>query len=98
VKLHSPYFDSKTSVFNDDLVLEPGQTKKQLDDWISDAPTPRIESINKAIKYSTIDTTLNLCIAFFINAAILIVAAANFNTRSLFDVADIQVCFKLLKR
>jgi len=36
------------------------------------------ESIRKAIKYNTIDTSVNLSVAFFINAAILVLAAIVF--------------------
>lgn len=49
-----------------------------------------------AIKFATIDSTASLLIAFFINAAILIVAAASFNTTGHRDVADIMDAHKLL--
>ncbi|MCD6012572.1 MAG: divalent metal cation transporter [Flavipsychrobacter sp.] len=49
-----------------------------------------------AIKFATIDSTVSLLFAFFINAAILIVAAATFHTSGYHDVADITVAYKLL--
>ena len=49
-----------------------------------------------AIKFATIDSTISLLFAFFINAAILIVAAATFHTSGHQEVADITVAYKLL--
>ncbi len=49
-----------------------------------------------AIKFATIDSTVALLFAFFINAAILIVAGAAFHTSGHTDVADITVAYKLL--
>src|SRR3954467_11589789 len=50
----------------------------------------------EAIKFATIDSTVALMFALFINAAILIVAAATFYTRGRTDVAEIQEAYKLL--
>lgn len=50
----------------------------------------------EAIKFATIDSTIALSFALFINAAILIVAAATFYTRGRNDVAEIQDAYKLL--
>ncbi|SRR5581483_2074133 len=50
----------------------------------------------EAIKFATIDSTVALMFALFINAAILIVAAATFHTRGQNDVAEIQDAYKLL--
>ncbi len=50
----------------------------------------------EAIKFATIDSTVALMFALFINAAILIVAAATFYTRGRSDVAEIQEAYKLL--
>ncbi len=50
----------------------------------------------EAIKFATIDSTVALMFALFINAAILIVAAATFYTRGRTDVAEIQDAYKLL--
>ncbi len=50
----------------------------------------------EAIKFATIDSTVALMFALFINAAILIVAAATFYTRARNDVAEIQEAYKLL--
>lgn len=49
-----------------------------------------------AIKYATIDSTISLALAFFINAAILILAAATFHTTGNSQVADINEAYKLL--
>ena len=54
------------------------------------------EGKKKAIKFATIDSTVSLLIAFFINAAILIVAAATFHTSGHKEVADIMDAHKLL--
>ncbi len=49
-----------------------------------------------AIKFATIDSTLALLFAFFINAAILILAAATFHGTSHENVADIHDAYALL--
>lgn len=49
-----------------------------------------------AIKYATIDSTASLFIAFFINAAILIMAAATFHFSNNQHVADITDAYLLL--
>ena len=49
-----------------------------------------------AIKFATIDSSISLLLAFFINAAILIVAAATFHTTGYQDVADIHNAHRLL--
>jgi manganese transport protein len=50
----------------------------------------------EAIFFGTIDSTVALFFALFINAAILVVAAATFYTRGHHDVAEIQDAYKLL--
>ena len=50
----------------------------------------------EAIKFATIDSTLALMFALFINAAILIVSAATFHARGRHDVAEIQDAYQLL--
>jgi manganese transport protein len=50
----------------------------------------------EAIRFGTIDSTVALSIALFVNAAILIVAAATFYRRGYNQVAEIQDAFKLL--
>jgi manganese transport protein len=50
----------------------------------------------EAIFFGTIDSTLALCFALFINAAILIVAAATFYRNGHQEVAEIQDAYKLL--
>ncbi|MFO1513934.1 MAG: Nramp family divalent metal transporter [Verrucomicrobiota bacterium] len=54
------------------------------------------EGKREAIKFATIDSTVALMFALFINAAILIVSAATFHTRGQTDVAEIQDAYKLL--
>lgn len=63
------------------------QTRKYVDD---DAGK------REAIKFVTVDSTIALMIAFFINAAILIVAAAVFHVKGHTEVAEIQEAYKLL--
>ena len=50
----------------------------------------------EAIKFATIDSSVALMFALFINAAILIVAAATFHTHGHREVAEIQDAYKLL--
>jgi len=50
----------------------------------------------EAIKFATIDSTVALIFALFINAAILIVAAAVFHTSGNTEVAEIEDAYKLL--
>jgi manganese transport protein len=54
------------------------------------------EGKKTAIKFATIDSNAALFLAFLINAAILIVAAASFHNTGLQDVADIMDAYKLL--
>nr|WP_310394422.1 Nramp family divalent metal transporter [Hymenobacter sp.] len=49
-----------------------------------------------AIKFATIDSTVALFLAFFVNAAILVTAAAAFHGKGYNDVADIADAHKLL--
>jgi manganese transport protein len=50
----------------------------------------------EAIRFATIDSTVALMFALFINAAILIVAAASFYKQGRHDVAEIQDAYQLL--
>lgn len=50
----------------------------------------------EAIKFATIDSTVALSIAFFVNAAILILAAATFYVSGHGEVAEIGEAYKLL--
>ena len=50
----------------------------------------------EAVRYAFIDSTIALSFALFINAAILIVAAATFHTSGNSGVAEIQDAYKLL--
>jgi manganese transport protein len=54
------------------------------------------EGHREAIRYATIDSTMALMFALFINAAILIVSAAAFHWSGHHDVAEIQDAYALL--
>ena len=54
------------------------------------------EGKKTAIRFATIDSTASLALAFFINAAILILSAAAFHTSGNYQVADITDAHKLL--
>jgi manganese transport protein len=54
------------------------------------------EKKREAIKFGTIDSTIALSLALFINSAILILAAAVFHFSGKQDVAEIQDAYKLL--
>jgi manganese transport protein len=49
-----------------------------------------------AIRWATVDSTVALGLAFFINAAILILAASTFHVAGQTDVAEIEDAYKLL--
>jgi manganese transport protein len=53
-------------------------------------------SIKESLKYNLADTTIALNLAFFVNAAILILAAAAFHNNGHFEIAEIQDAHKLL--
>jgi len=57
---------------------------------------PSIPEKRQAIRYATLDSTFALTFALFINAAILILAAAAFYTTGQTNVAEIQEAFHLL--
>jgi manganese transport protein len=63
----------------------------QTRDW-----EPTSEKRREAIWFGTIDSTVALTLALFINAAILIVAAATFHNAGYREVAEIQDAYKLL--
>lgn len=50
----------------------------------------------EAIRYATLDSTIALLFAFFINGAILVVAASTFHSSGHQDVADIGDAYRLL--
>ena len=54
------------------------------------------EGKKEAVKFATIDSTVALSLALFVNAAILIVAAATFYYQGYTEVAEIEDAFKLL--
>lgn len=54
--------------------------------------------IKKAIRFNLLDTTIALNMAFFVNAAILILAAAAFYVNGYFHIAEIQDASVLLKK
>lgn len=53
--------------------------------------------IKQAIKYNFIDSAIALNLAFFVNAAILILAAATFYKNGMFEVAEIQDAYRFLQ-
>ncbi len=53
--------------------------------------------IKQALKYNFIDSTIALNLAFFVNAAILILAAATFYKVGMFEVAEIQDAHRFLQ-
>jgi manganese transport protein len=55
------------------------------------------KGIKQALKYNFIDSTIALNLAFFVNAAILILAATTFYKNGLFEVAEIQDAHRLLE-
>ncbi len=57
---------------------------------------PTLAGKREAIKFATIDSSVALMLALFINAAILILAAAVFHWSGHEDVAEIQDAYKLL--
>ncbi len=59
--------------------------------WRASEPEKR-----EAIKFATIDSTVALSMAFFVNAAIMVVAAAAFHRAGRYDVADIRDAYLLL--
>jgi manganese transport protein len=50
----------------------------------------------EAIKFGTIDSTIALSIAFFVNAAILVLSAAAFHAKGYGDIAEIDQAYELL--
>ncbi len=55
------------------------------------------EGLKTAIKFNFFDTFIALNLAFFVNAAILILAASAFFRNGYFEVAEIQDAYKLLE-
>ncbi|HTI59372.1 Nramp family divalent metal transporter [Mucilaginibacter sp.] len=55
------------------------------------------EGIRTAIRFNLFDTTIALNLAFFVNAAILILAAGAFFRNGYFEVAEIKDAYKLLE-
>lgn len=56
-----------------------------------------VKSVKSAIKFNIIDSAIALNLAFFVNAAILILAASTFFNNGLFEVAEIQDAHKFLE-
>lgn len=55
------------------------------------------KGIKTAIKFNFFDTVIALNLAFFVNAAILILAASAFYKNGYFEIAEIQDAYKLLE-
>lgn len=54
------------------------------------------QGVKQALKYNFIDSAIALNLAFFVNAAILILAAATFHKSGMYEVAEIQDAHKFL--
>jgi manganese transport protein len=54
------------------------------------------EDKREAIKFAVLDSTLALCLALFVNAAILVLGAAAFHQHGMTSVAEIADAYKLL--
>lgn len=63
------------------------QTRKYMD---------TVPSKKEALRFATVDSTVALSLALFINAAILIVSAATFHNTGYQNVADIEDAYRLL--
>ena len=57
---------------------------------------PTVAGRREAVRYAFADSTIALTLALFVNAAILIVAAATFHRAGRTDVAEIQDAYQLL--
>ena len=57
---------------------------------------PTTEGVRSAIKFATIDSTASLLLAFFVNAAILMVAASVFHANGKTEVGNILTAHQLL--
>ncbi|HNP99944.1 MAG TPA: Nramp family divalent metal transporter, partial [Bacteroidia bacterium] len=55
------------------------------------------KDIRKAIRYNIFDSVIALNLAFFVNAAILVLAASTFFKNGMYDVAEIQDAHKFLE-
>lgn len=53
--------------------------------------------IKQALKYNFIDSTIALNMAFFVNAAILILAAATFYQNGLYEISEIQDAHRMME-
>ncbi len=56
----------------------------------------QLESKREAVKFATIDSTIALGFAFFINASILVMGAAVFHKRGMTEIAEIDQAYQLL--
>jgi manganese transport protein len=56
-----------------------------------------VSKIKEAIKYNVIDSAIALNLAFFVNAAILILAASTFYKSGMFDVSEIKDAHRFLE-
>lgn len=57
----------------------------------------KLEDKKEAIKFATIDSTVSLVLAFFINSAILILAASTFHENNLYEIAEIEQAYRMLE-
>ncbi|KAJ3397983.1 hypothetical protein HDU92_000085 [Lobulomyces angularis] len=110
VKFRAPYNNTSSSYYspleekkNDEKeILDEVYDSNRVDTWLQtfseneNSVSKKIFKLREAIKFTTVDSTFCLSIAFFINSFILIVSSANFYARGLNDVADIKDAYNLL--
>ena len=56
-----------------------------------------VKGMRQAIRFNIFDTTIALNLAFFVNAAILILAAATFYQSGMYDVSEIEDAYRFLE-
>ncbi len=78
------------TVMPHNLYLHSSLVQSRKFDWTT-------KGIKEALKFNLIDSAIALNLAFFVNAAILILAAATFYKAGLYDIAEIQDAYKLLE-
>lgn len=89
VSLGTGHVNSNVNANANDSTLDPKST--------STGPKEENLSLSSIINYATADSTVALCFALFINAAILITAAAAFHSRGRHDVQHIEDASALMR-
>lgn len=91
--LHSSIVQHRLVNEESDAELEGNNPSQKIDQTSPSADN----SFTSQIKYATADSTIALFFALFINAAILITAAAAFNSRGRYDVQHIEDASDLMR-